>query len=935
MSENDAPGSDEPADRSGNGVSQASLLLKKIGETLVPILVTAGSLIGFVAFAGAVIVWTRFYALEVPPDQAVKAVPRSELVATGSSLLLLFGFFGALAVLATYLVDRGGRATPRMLRALVGLAAVESGVAIAIVAGVDGSRREIAAALLLLSALVAFGATFRHPFVRFEDSNPPHGDEKQGPIPNGGLFLDSRGKLRVPPLRLLEIGALAVLVAALAGLPWLLGLSWALRILGTVAAIAVVVIARNQVREVGDKIVEGVEKEEDADSARRRRERRQRRGKGGSDAEAKRFAGHRPYRLIVTTWGGLLATVAIAFATVVPALVVHEWWMAVSVGAAAVLGFGLWRIAGLSKSGFMWFGLAVFLSVPLFGTLTLMARNLADPQVQPVAIIRSTDGPDESIQGLYVAEGSDRVYFANVATEGCGQKVRQDSGRLLWVPKDEVVAMSIGPLQDVADAGRAALEMAYALTPDVETPVGDSVSLNPAEQRAQPGPPAGEAKTGSAEEATGGNGLDQRLESPGPAVRPNFGSGLTLVPETASAGQEVELRLSVPNENLEAPGFGPSPEGHILRVGGVPVSVLRIGTRQGYDAEYVKTTDGRVLSLDKRGVYRLDDGDPELLAEEGHEGRRFVKLEDSTIESIHGGRRGHPEFLRIVGNEHSVRLAGHPEVKLLGGDEFIPLEPHFLRQAWEEDRIRFRVPKNASTGVVSLDCGQLASQPLLRVSRPPTARIAVHMLAGSRKIRFDSRRSSDHGKIVSRRWSVGALSRGKGRQISRSLPPRIAPYRVQLSVTGADGETDTAELRLLRLPASHFRFGDTNPEHEKLVKRIRKAVVRQASEEPPANIEIDGDADDVGSKSFNLELSWERALSVRKALVKTQRGTTASASIPPVPVKTRGFGESCPVKRGSGRSRQNRRVEIFVLGAGTRVVFPSRCHPGRTAHTTW
>jgi len=604
------------------------------------------------------------------------------------------------------------------------------------------------------------------------------------------------------------------------------------------------------------------------------------------------------------------------------------------VGAAGALGFGLWRVAGLSKSGFMWFGLAVFLSVPLFGTLTLMARNLADPQVQPVAIIRSTDGPDESIQGLYVAEGSDRIYFANVATEGCGRKVRKNSGRLLWVPKDEVVAMSIGPLQDVNDAGRAALEMAYALTPDVETPAGESVSLNPAEERSQgreESATAGGASSGSPAAA----GLDTRLESPGPAVRPNFGSGLTLVPETASPGQEVELRLSIPNEDLEVPGFGPRPEGHTLRVGGVPVSVLRTGTRQGYDAEYVKTTDGRVLSLDKRGVYRLDEEEPELLFEKDHKGRRFVKLEDSTIESVHGGLPGHPEFLRIVGNEHSVRLAGRPEVKLVGSDEFVPLEPHFLRQAWEEDRIRFRVPQNASTNVVSLDCGQLASQPLLRIDRPPTARIAVHMLAGSRKIRFDSRRSSDHGVIVSQRWTIGGLPPGKAAQISRSLPPRIAPYRVRLSVTGADGGTDTAELRLLRLPASHFRFGDAKPEHQKLVKRIRKAVVRQASEEPPANIEIDGDADDVGSRSFNLKLSWERALNVRRALVKTHRGSTVSSSTPPVPVKTRGFGESCPVQEGGGRSRQNRRVEIFVLGAGTRVIFPRRCHPGRTARTTW
>src|SRR5260221_13891184 len=238
MGENDAPGSKKPADEpSGDGVSQASLLVKKIGEALVPIFVTAGSLIGFVAFAGAVIVWTRFYAVGVPTDQAVKAVAGNDLVATVSSLLLLFGFFGALAVLATYLVDRGGRATPKMLRALVGLVALESGVAIAIAEGVGGSRQGIAAALLLLSALVAFGATFRHPFVRLEDTNPPHGDERKGPIPDRGLFLDADGELRGSPLRLLALGALAGLVIVPIGMPWVLGLSWLLGALGAVAEI--------------------------------------------------------------------------------------------------------------------------------------------------------------------------------------------------------------------------------------------------------------------------------------------------------------------------------------------------------------------------------------------------------------------------------------------------------------------------------------------------------------------------------------------------------------------------------------------------------------------------------------------------------------------------------------------------------------------------
>ena len=77
-------------------------LLTGAGKQLIPVLLTGASLIGFVAFAGGVIVWTRFSAAKVPPDQAVNAVPRDELVAIGSALLLLFGFFGIMALIGVF-----------------------------------------------------------------------------------------------------------------------------------------------------------------------------------------------------------------------------------------------------------------------------------------------------------------------------------------------------------------------------------------------------------------------------------------------------------------------------------------------------------------------------------------------------------------------------------------------------------------------------------------------------------------------------------------------------------------------------------------------------------------------------------------------------------------------------------------------------------------
>jgi outer membrane protein OmpA-like peptidoglycan-associated protein len=420
-------------------------------------------------------------------------------------------------------------------------------------------------------------------------------------------------------------------------------------------------------------------------------------------------------------------------------------------------------------------------------------------------------------------------------------------------------------------------------------------------------------------------------------VRPNFGSGLRLVPEIASPGEEVELRLRVPNEADGVEGFGARPEGHTLRLGGVPVSILRVGTRQAFNAEYVKTVDGRALGLDKLGVYAEDeDGRLAPLEGEAHKGPRYVKLDDPRVESVEGGGFADDEnFLLIEGKGSFAKLAGAPKVKLIGEPAPVRLEGRFLRQAWEKQRIRFRVPENASTGVVTVECGQLAGSPLLRVSRPPTARIAVHLRAGTHRIRFDSRRSSDDTRIVGRRWTVGGLPRGSGPQVTRTLRPRLAPYRVELTVTDSDGETDSAEIRLLRLPAASFRFGDDKPEARRLVDGIRAAVEREASEEPPAEIEIDGHADDVGTRRFNLALSWRRATSVRDTLLETEHATISAAAATPVPVKTRAFGESCPIDLEGGRSRRNRRVEVFVLSAGARVVFPPRCHAGRTGRRGW
>ncbi len=76
---------------------------------------------------------------------------------------------------------------------------------------------------------------------------------------------------------------------------------------------------------------------------------------------------------------------------------------------------------------------------------------------------------------------------------------------------------------------------------------------------------------------------------------------------------------------------------------------------------------------------------------------------------------------------------------------------------------------------------------------------------------------------------------------------------------------------------------------------------------PEKMIQIEGHTDSIGSESFNLELSRNRAASVRDAL--QSRGISSTR------MHTQGFGKSRPVAGNdthSGR-QQNRRVEIIIL----------------------
>lgn len=1008
-----------------NGETTAAKLALKAGESLVSIFITAGSLVGFVAFAGAVVLWTRLDAVQVPPQQAIDVAPQGELVAIGGAILLVFGFFGALAMLGAFLVDRNARPTPGMARALILLLAIEGIVAIISVEGLSKLATVVDAELFVLPLAIVWLATTADRFGILVDDLERRKRERCEPEKRYGL-LRSRPcvpvESRVARRRLLWVLApiipLALAMVAAAVLIAINGSDCAMGAVlsgGGVAFVAVFAILLR--RDRGESTREGgcrcntAQATGTTGAVKARAAARPRDAAGPAESErrggllgllagllAVLFQGlgrvtrrtsvpatspasdcekceengdeprrslPRPCRLSLTPLGIVVSLISIGIGVFLVVWRLEfggEWWVAVSLTAAALVVAALWRIAELVNKRLVWFGVAVFLSVPLFGTLMTATQNAAHPKVQALALIRSTDGPRESLQGLFVTETDDRVYFANIATEGCEEeKIVPKSGRLLSVPTDEVVAMSLGPSQSVKEAGKTALEMSYELTPSIETP-GTSVLL--------PGDAARQKKAEEKEMEASGN--DTRLENAGPAVRPNFGAGLNLEPENASPGDEVTLTMSAPNEKVN--GFGASREGHNLRVGGVRAAIATERAHRVASAEYIlassTTGEERQIGLDKKGGYVQGDDEEFVLAEspEGEavldeaardEAARdevdvYVKLDDPRLREV-GGKKVNEEgfdedklYVKLASADGLPSIAKTEKrtiVLAAGTPEGVKRDPEdvelagapLYRQAWHNNRITFTVPEEASTGVVTVECEQLAGAPLLQVSRAPTARLAVKMHPGSNRVSFDSRRSSDDGEIKSREWTVSGLALGAGRErISRALPPRTGAYRIELTVTDDDGESDTAEVHLLRLRAPYFRFSKDKPESHRVVNEIRRAVSHAASkDEPPATIEIDGHADDVGTRRYNAHLAWRRATGLEEALRSTKLAKIWDDAPQPPHLTVRAFGETCPIDRHGGRLRKNRRVELFILSSDTRLILPHTCHATYIKRGVW
>lgn len=433
------------------------------------------SFVGLVAVLGAAITWVRFAAAQLPADQAISKIPKSDLVGIGAVSLVAFMILGLLAVLTVYLLQRrpfgdvadkvrdleDDLASARRRAASIesDLKALSNAPGPAAPTGALEHERAHAydeISVLQGRLLECEGPTYRKSCPR------PTLATQQGLV--AVVAAEIVVAIFVTDTELDRKFALAALVVIPAfatiafqrvresGTPippeltkWLSFIKLALPLVVVIliglllnhvvlyAGVAAVLLGA-AILAFGPPWLRGL------------------------------FSGGILSRVPVELIQLLLAVASLALIGALVDMVV------LYAGAAAVLLAGAaLAIASIQPRRFFWYGFAIFASVALFGAILEGIRTVRDPSVQPVGVVMK-DG--RGINGLYVTETSDRLWLARVdqkekdkpengmtTPEKDATAPLHSDGRLFWVPRSDVKVYSVGPLQHIDRANDRAPQL--------------------------------------------------------------------------------------------------------------------------------------------------------------------------------------------------------------------------------------------------------------------------------------------------------------------------------------------------------------------------------------------------------------------------------------------------------------------------------------------
>jgi hypothetical protein len=400
----------------------------KTASTIVGALTSAA----LVTAAGGAILWTRFHAAQLPADQAVAAVPREELVVVGAVALVGYVIAGLFAVVAVYALDRHGRAGPRTRRGLIVLMVAEVVVAIAYIKHDLGAVARLSVGFAVAGAALVYLLDQMDRRLKGSGSSGTAYAPAKDPLDDGLAWLRTRvlgGTAKAVVLRIL---ALATFVA------------------GALAAATVQQGAFAVLAQVPLMVFLGLL------------------------ARVERPRAKRGLRYLWGSWTlGILTVAGLVYGAI--ALARLEDALAVVAAAAAALALFNLGVAHATKNRFEFYGVAVFLSVIMFGSVLSYVRTRANAKLQPVAVLMKEGAPP--VCGLYVTENDKRLYLARVevAEGGEDDEPAARSGRIFWVPRDQVARSALGPLQRVTDAQRVARELRDELAEKTRTPASPTV----------------------------------------------------------------------------------------------------------------------------------------------------------------------------------------------------------------------------------------------------------------------------------------------------------------------------------------------------------------------------------------------------------------------------------------------------------------------------
>ena len=163
----------------------------------------------------------------------------------------------------------------------------------------------------------------------------------------------------------------------------------------------------------------------------------------------------------------LLFAAEVVFAAVLGILV--DTWLGLTLLIGGVLGAICLLIGDRDRQTFADYGLAIFVSVVVFGGATEAMKARYDPKVQPAAVIRVGEQPGSGLCGVYVTENDERLYLARLRPDENHRRLpAEDSGRIFFVAAKDVAALSIGPPMPLEAATVRASELRKELTLDAK-----------------------------------------------------------------------------------------------------------------------------------------------------------------------------------------------------------------------------------------------------------------------------------------------------------------------------------------------------------------------------------------------------------------------------------------------------------------------------------